>query len=432
MSSLRDLRRRSWISVWLGVWLAIGSAPVLGQASGETTQDPASASTPAQNSKPSSKKPASVQFDPAPTAVMKTPQAVDISQGSYELELSGDRKPEGREGRRGEIVVAPFPLSNPAIGTGVVVVGGYLFPLRKSDEISPNSLIGGGGFYTNNGSRAWGAGTKLYLKQDRFRITLAYGQAQLHYDLYGIGNEAGNLGLSVPVDQGGKALLLEPLVRLKGKLFLGPRYQWRSLNAVLTGKNLPPGLNIPSAELKSTTSALGFHIQHDLRDNQFYPETGTLADVVGDFFQGTLGSDFTYQSYTFAFNKYSGISPRQVLAFRVFGCVTTGRVPFYDLCLLGTHNDVRGYDTGRYRDKLMLTSQLEYRRELPKRLGFAAFFGLGEVAPEVGKFNADNLKPAGGVGIRYTLAKKNHVNFRIDYAVGLDGGGVYMGVTEAF
>jgi outer membrane translocation and assembly module TamA len=99
---------------------------------------------------------------------------------------------------------------------------------------------------------------------------------------------------------------------------------------------------------------------------------------------------------------------------------------------LGTHNDVRGYDTGRYRDKLMLTSQLEYRRELPKRLGFAAFFGLGEVAPEVGKFNADNLKPAGGVGIRYTLAKKNHVNFRVDYAVGLDGGGVYMGVTEAF
>lgn len=363
---------------------------------------------------------------------MKTPQALDISQANYELELSGERKPEGQEGRRGEIVVAPFPLSNPAIGTGVVVVGGYLFPLRRSDEISPNSLIGGGGFYTNNGSRAWGAGTKLYLKQDRFRITMAYGQAQLHYDLYGIGNDAGNLGSSVPVDQGGKALLLEPLVRLKGKLFLGPRYQWRSLNAVLTGKNLPPGLDIPSAELKSTTSALGFHIQHDLRDNQFYPKSGTLADVVGDFFQGTLGSDFTYQSYTFAFNKYSGISPRQVLAFRVFGCVTAGRVPFYDLCLLGTHNDVRGYDTGRYRDKLMLTSQLEYRRELPKRLGFAAFFGLGEVAPEVVKFNADNLKPAGGVGIRYTLAKKNHVNFRVDYAVGLDGGGVYMGVTEAF
>jgi outer membrane protein assembly factor BamA len=159
---------------------------------------------------------------------------------------------------------------------------------------------------------------------------------------------------------------------------------------------------------------------------------GTLTDVVGDFFQGTFGSDFSYQTYTFAFNKYSGLSPRQVLAFRVFGCATSGHVPFYDLCLLGMHNDVRGYKTGQYRDKLMLTTQAEYRLQLPKRFGLAAFFGVGEVAPDVGAFNNDNLKPGGGAGIRYTLAKKNHVNLRVDYAVGLQGGGVYMGVSEAF
>jgi len=57
---------------------------------------------------------------------------------------------------------------------------------------------------------------------------------------------------------------------------------------------------------------------------------------------------------------------------------------------------------------------------------------VGEVAPEIGAFNNDNLKPGGGGGIRYTLAKKNHVNLRVDYAVGLQGGGVYMGVSEAF
>ena len=64
--------------------------------------------------------------------------------------------------------------------------------------------------------------------------------------------------------------------------------------------------------------------------------------------------------------------------------------------------------------------------------GLAAFFGVGEVAPDVKAFNNDNLKPGGGAGIRYTLAKKNHVNLRVDYAVGLQGGGVYMGVSEAF
>jgi outer membrane protein assembly factor BamA len=293
-------------------------------------------------------------------------------------------------------------------------------------------MLGGGSFYTSNGSWMWGAGTKLYLKQDRLRVTAFYGQAQLRYDLYGIGNSAGNLGLSVPIHQGGKALLLETLIRLKNKLFLGPRYQWRNLDAQVKGANLPPAFNIDANELKSTTTALGFHLQRDLRDSQFYATTGTLTDVVGDFFQGNFGSDFSYQTYTFAFNKYSGLSPRQVLAFRVFGCVTSGHVPFYDLCLLGMHNDVRGYKTGQYRDRLMLTTQAEYRLQLPKRFGLAAFFGVGEVAPDLGAFNNDNLKPGGGAGIRYTLAKKNHVNLRVDYAVGLQGGGVYMGVTEAF
>jgi outer membrane translocation and assembly module TamA len=80
----------------------------------------------------------------------------------------------------------------------------------------------------------------------------------------------------------------------------------------------------------------------------------------------------------------------------------------------------------------MLTAQAEYRLALLKRFGLAAFFGVGEVAPELGAFDNDNLKPAGGVGVRYTLAKKNHVNLRVDYAVGLQGGGVYMGVSEAF
>jgi outer membrane protein assembly factor BamA len=293
-------------------------------------------------------------------------------------------------------------------------------------------MLGGGSFYTSNGSWLWGAGAKLYFKRDRFRVNGAYGHAQLHYDLYGIGNSAGNLGSSVPINQGGTALLLETLVRVKGKLFLGPRYQRRALNAHFNAENFPPRFNIDPVELKSTASSMGVHIQHDLRDSQFYPAKGTLIDIVGDFFQGNFGSDFSYQSYTFAFNKFASISPRQVFAFRVFGCDTAGHVPFYDLCMLGMHNDIRGYKTGRYRDKLMLTTQVEYRLELPKRFGLAAFFGVGEVAPKLGAFNNDNLKPAGGAGIRYTLAKKNHVNLRVDYATGLQGGGVYMGVSEAF
>jgi outer membrane protein assembly factor BamA len=363
---------------------------------------------------------------------MATPRAVETSQENVDDAATAENQADDKEPKSGEIVVAPFPISNPAIGSGLVVVGGYLFSISKTDPVSPTSMVGGGAFYTSNGSWLWGVGTKLYLKRDRFRILGFYGKGDLNYSLYGIGNSAGNLGRSIPIDQGGKALLMETLIRLKKNLFVGPRYQWRSLDAQVKGGLLPPSFGVDPIELKSTTSSLGFHVQRDLRDSQFYPTTGTLADVVGDFFQGTLGSEFSYQSYTFAFNKYFSISPRQVLASRVFGCASSGRVPFYDLCLLGMHNDVRGYKTGQFRDRLMLTTQVEYRLQLPKRFGLAAFFGVGEVAPEIGAFNSNNLKPGGGAGIRYILAKKNHLNLRVDYGVGLQGGGVYMGVGEAF
>jgi outer membrane protein assembly factor BamA len=247
-----------------------------------------------------------------------------------------------------------------------------------------------------------------------------------------VGNVAGGAGSSVPIHQGGRALFVEPLVHLKWKLFLGPRYQWRSLGVTLEGQNLPPDTIITPKEFNSKTAALGFQVQQDRRDSQFYPEHGTLAELVGDFFHPAFGSDLTYQSYWFAFNNFSGLSPRQVLAFRVYGCIVAGDVPFYDLCLMGAHNDLRGYEAGRYRDRLMLSTQVEYKLELPKRFGLAAFFGVGEVAPTIGSFNAANLLPAGGVGLRFLAAKKNHINLRFDYGIGKDGGGFYMGIAEAF
>lgn len=431
--SCRLIPGRSWFSIFLAICL-LGSFDWL-RAQTTTPPNPdQEKSTTSPQPSPQKSKTSLLRLDPSAASVINTPTTLESNQQDERGEeaVVSERKSNDNGGKKSEFVVAPFPISNPVLGSGLVVAAGYLFPLSKNDKVSPISMVGGGAFYTSNGSWLWAAGSKLYFKQDRFRVTWAYGKAQLHYDLYGIGNAAGDLGLSVPVNQGGKALFAETLVRMRGKLFLGPRYQWRNLDAQLKGGVLPDGINIDPIELKSTTSALGFHLQHDLRDNQFYPTSGTLADVVGDFFQGTFGSDFSYQTYTFAFNKYSGLTPKQVLAFRVFGCASAGHVPFYDLCLLGMHNDIRGYKTGQFRDKLMLTTQAEYRLELPKRFGVVGFFGVGEVAPSIGAFNNDNLKPGGGGGIRFTVAKKNHVNLRVDYAAGLQGSGVYMGVTEAF
>jgi outer membrane protein assembly factor BamA len=114
------------------------------------------------------------------------------------------------------------------------------------------------------------------------------------------------------------------------------------------------------------------------------------------------------------------------------GCGVGGEVPFYDLCLFGFSNDLRGYYAGQFRDRRMFATQMEYRLELLSRVGVVGFAGVGGVAPEFSKFRGDELLPAGGGGFRLTVAKKNHINLRLDFGFGRVGHTFSMGVAEAF
>jgi hemolysin activation/secretion protein len=80
----------------------------------------------------------------------------------------------------------------------------------------------------------------------------------------------------------------------------------------------------------------------------------------------------------------------------------------------------------------MFAAQAEYRLSLPKRFGLVAFAGAGQVAKTSGEYRMDKMLPSFGAGIRFRLTKRNKVNFRLDYAVGKDSHGIYMGVGEVF
>ena len=94
---------------------------------------------------------------------------------------------------------------------------------------------------------------------------------------------------------------------------------------------------------------------------------------------------------------------------------------------------MRGYIAGRYLDRYLAATQLEYRLALPKRFGLVAFGGLGGVIPGGNQgFKESFSLPAGGVGTRFNLSSKFHVNLRADVAFGKDGHTWSMGVGEAF
>jgi hypothetical protein len=375
-----------------------------------------------------------VRLGPPPVETRSGHQQLGDTQPVPEPTPADGSKVQPKKKRRGEFVFAPIPTHSPAIGAGLDLGAGYIFRLDPNDNVSPPSVIGAGGFFTSNGSKGFGIGGKLYLKQDLYRLTAAAGEGHVNYDFFGVGLISGKAGVSIPIKSDGKFLFGEVLRRVARHVYVGGRVQYRKLDISIAPAEGGGSqrIDIPEIELNAQTVALGLKASRDTRDDTFYPTRGSSLDFTGDFFDQAWGSRFEYQTYKLSFNKYEKLSAREVLAFRATGCAANGRVPFYDLCMYGASNDLRGYTAGRFQDRRMFATQAEYRVELPKRLGLVAFGGVGGVAQELSEFRSDALLPGAGAGLRFRLAKKSHLNFRVDFAVGRDGHTVTVGIGEAF
>jgi hypothetical protein len=330
-----------------------------------------------------------------------------------------------------EWMLVPIPNYNPTLGFQIMATGAYIFP---ADAKSPPSTVGGFGMYSTNNSWAFGGVSKLNLAEDHYRVTAFLMLGHINWDFYGIGNEAGDRNQFVPISQKMAGGRLESLFRLAQGLYLGPRWTLMKMRSSvdLSQVQVPPDIVPPSTELVSWFSAPGVKFQWDTRDSQFFPRRGQLMELTADVHLKSLGDSFDYFAGKLAWNQYLGLSKRQTLAFREVVSFVAGDAPFYALPRLGQGSDIRGFKAGEYQDNILLAAQAEYRLQILAWLGAVAFFGVGEVEPNVGSLNFKDLLPAGGVGARVTVAKANHVNARADVAFSKEGVSFYFAVGEAF
>jgi outer membrane protein assembly factor BamA len=361
-----------------------------------------------------------------PTKIVQSAQETFPAQSDNE-----SKKEETKKAKRGSLVIAPFPISNPAIGSGLVLAVGYIFPFSKNDKVSPPSVIGVAGLYTNNETRGLAVVGQFYLKQNTYKLTTGYARGNVNYDLYG---SRAFEGLKLPLQQTGQLFRVEVLRRVGWKFFLGPQFSTGSSTITLrpsSGDTPPPP---PDLGLHTTLTAVGATLTRDTSLNRFYPTNGTFFNFSSDFFSQTLGSKYSFQKYVMTFSKYWSLTENQVVAYNGYFCGTGGQPPFYGNCIYGTSNQLRGYVAGKYFNRYMVTTQVEYRLALPWRLGVVAFGGLGEAIPGDDQllFRSNNFLPSGGGGLRFQLSKQYHVNLRADIAGGKDGHTFSLGLGEAF
>jgi uncharacterized protein (DUF2141 family) len=177
-----------------------------------------------------------------------------------------------------------------------------------------------------------------------------------------------------------------------------------------------------------------FAITSDNRDNVYYAAKGHYLRLHAVFHSKLTQSQFNYQVYDIDYRKFFRVFKERwdVLAFQSYGYFTYGDVPWNELGAMGDSDIMRGYYSGRFRDKKYLATQVEYRLVFNKLVGMVFFAAVGEVGDDFNNFTLGGLKPSGGTGLRLKVNRKDRLNFRIDGGLGLDGFNFYVGGSEAF
>jgi hypothetical protein len=339
--------------------------------------------------------------------------------------------------QRGGLVGVPIPFSDPAIGNGLAVMAGYLYALEGQDEQTPESLTALGGFWSDSDSKGVAAVQKLYLGQDRVRVTAAGGTSEFHTDFYGIGRRAGEQSRSVPLTQEGEFAFAQVLVRSWSELFIGSSIGYADLET--TAPLDWPTENPIELNQSTRLRSYGLNLVGDWRDAAYYPTRGQLVALDASYRDIDGATDRSYWKYTASLNGYHSLgrssdeaSSRDVIAWRASGCYVDGKAPFYDLCLFGKNQDLRGYSVGRFRDRTQLSAQIEYRKLLSRRWAMTAFAGVGQVARSFNDIGSDDWLTSYGVGLRLRVSANPRIHLRVDYARGKQEEALHISVGEAF
>jgi len=337
------------------------------------------------------------------------------------------------------LVAMPLINNNPTMKTGFGGIGMYLFPMSRSDTISPPSTLMLVGLYSTNKSYVFGLPAALFFAEDKYRITAAVFATRMNLDFtYDLeGND-----IKLVYSELRAVYAAEFSRAIAQNLFLGLMY-----SGIQTRYKFDQGSDAEndfSRELfelleiqDNFVSSIGLKASFDSRDYIYYPQKGVYAVLRSMVFAKWLGSSNDYTNFIYTLRYYHLLKQKHVLATQLSGGHSLGDVPFAGYQTYGMRNTLRGYPAGKYRGKHMIGIQAEYRWNFYKRWGAVAFGGVGSVwgggNREEEEIYEKEFLPSVGAGLRFMLSSEKKINMRLDYAWGVSGNeGVYLGIMEAF
>jgi len=310
--------------------------------------------------------------------------------------------------------------------------GGIFIFFTSKDTIVHPSKIGFGGYYSTNKQYKISMNNAYYFFENKlyFNVPISYGYFVDKF--WGIGDDTETTGTESYKKRtftAGMTIQIPPIAFLADRTGLILDYNYTEI----TDKDT--NMYLINDEVTGSNGGRFFGIGTDLvwdsRDNIFFPNRGGYQYLKFVLYPGA--GDFVFTVFEMDVKHFWKFSPDHVFASNFYLESVTGDPPFYQLPALGGAKRMRGFFSGRYRDRFYAMLQLEYRQYFWKRFGFVVFGGAGNVAHELLDYDFSTLKYSYGAGLRYQFNRKQKVNLRMDIGFGSGGNsGIYFGIEEAF
>ena len=329
------------------------------------------------------------------------------------------------------LTVFPFPVLYYAPETRLAggVAGVATFRLRPDSVTARPSSITAGAAYTQNRQLLLYTSFAVFYDSARWYGFGEAGYYKYSYKFFGIGQKETPevfYGVDYP------RIRLNAARRVKPRLYAGLSYQYEDYRIVDTAVAGPLADDAIPGNRGSRTSGAGPLLIWDSRDSVLFPSRGMFVTASAVFNGPALGGDRRFARYVLDAALYRPVFGKAVLALNGYGSFVAGDAPFQQQSLLGGNKRMRGYYEGRFIDRHLTVLQSELRFPVWRRLGAVAFGGVAALGNDARILRFGELKAAAGVGLRFTVVRRDHLNLRLDYAVGPGTSGFYFTVGEAF
>lgn len=330
--------------------------------------------------------------------------------------------------------VFPVPIftHTPEAGNIYGLAKFNVLSLSKKDTISKPSKLSEVVSFSSNGRINVSVATELVFKENK-RVVVAYINYQKQPDyIFGIGNDVKREDVE-EIQLERIKFFATYMFQIQKDFYIGFPINYANYFNIKTEPNSFLITDNVTGVKGGTSVGTGLAVAYDTRENRYNPQQGTFITGYAVVQPKFLGSTYQYALYQLDIRKYFNPWLNHIIAMQATTSNTTGNTPFYELSMLGSDSQMRGYYKGAYRDNVLVDSQIEYRAPIWNIFGATGWIGTGRVVSDYKELSLNGWKLNYGAGLRIRVDTEHNTNLRIDYGFGPNGiSGVYFAFAEAF